>query len=1446
MGMWEPDFVAELTASARPQLHAPFQQQHWDGPDASIMACDNVPDLYHLLDKEAGPGWLSAENLTTVLSRALQFSYEDPEGVWGLLNGPLGDLVRAQLHKMPPALPPKLLGLLTTFPESTYTQLTDVLLGHVEKTAWQLNPRSIAEATHAVAKLGRFESPALARLELALRSHLPHLSVDELSNAVGAVALLGPSYDHWLSALLAEAGLLLEELEPPHVTKILSALGQARIQDKPIVDALISKAVSNLWMFDPATLSDLLASFHGLGLALSPALPEVLLEASCQMQQYAPDDIVRTAASLAAMGMWEPNFVAELTASARPQLHLFEPQQLLQLTRVVCTWPQHDEPILEDLLDQILLQLDSFPPYELVSLLHALAPLNPAPDDPLLVSILQALAGTFEMAKPSSLCAAARAIAAHGGAMPHETVLQEIVDVSLAKAQRFSAEEALLLAQCLDSLGHASADQFKQLSSSSPETPSQANLYGPAFARPQRASYPPTVAPSQSESSRLPPSAPSDATSYVASRAASRTSTELEQTRDSSPDAGPSKAPPSSAPASVPWTDPPQPTPHFKGLAEQLFSAPASIDAPPSASNASVPHLGSVSSAGSTPKYTGVKKYDSVNDKRGKWVMMFRVRGANLHLPKELHHIDLFTAIYNTPELAAKAYDRLSYAVGRGVFNFPMRAEEMEELSNMSLVEVVTDLGCKIQEQPASSGPSNRGPRASSSPPTTMSSAPPSATSPSGSSTTATSAPEASTSAATSAPPSATLPSGSSTASIHNQPTSEMLLEASSQMQQYTPDEIVRTAASLATMGMWEPNFVAELTASARPQLHLFKPQQLLQLTRVLSTWPLHDDPILEDLADQILLQLDSFPPYELVSLLVALAPLNPAPDDPLLVSILQALVGTFESAKPSSLCAASRAIAAHGGATPHKAVLQEIVDVSLAKAQRLSAEEALLLAQCLDSLGHASADQFKQLGSAKLSSSSSETHSQATLHPPAIDTLADALTDLGAYIREKPTLLADILTDLGSSIREKPTLLADLLTDLGASIREQPTSLTDILTDLGSSIRNQPTSSSNFLNRWMGQVTLHKMEKATLPPSWTSKQKARKKLVTNTYATELEAARAVDRILYCLGRMNFNFPLSESDKADLDKLGLDGVLSQFRSVGRKREGVLRYIRQRNQRWSGFVTLSTSEIAKLPTSFQSKGSLHTPWYSSDVQAAKAVNRVLYSLGRKDDLNFPLTEDEQRELDGQDLEAVMAGLLPDISPKQSSSSAPEASTSAATSANTSPSAFISVYRQRDRWIGHVTLHKMERATLPPSWTSKQKARKKLVTNTYATELEAARAVDRILYCLGRMNLNFPLSESDKADLDKLGLDGVLSQFRSVGRKREGVLSSDVQAAKAVNRVLYSLGRKDDLNFPLTEDEQGELDGQDLEAVMAGLLPDISPKQPSSSAPEASSSAPEAST
>eukprot|EP00798_Chlamydomonas_sp_ICE-L_P032388 gene32388-2555_t len=159
-------------------------------------------------------------------------------------------------------------------------------------------------------------------------------------------------------------------------------------------------------------------------------------------------------------------------------------------------------------------------------------------------------------------------------------------------------------------------------------------------------------------------------------------------------------------------------------------------------------------------------------------------------------------------------------------------------------------------------------------------------------------------------------------------------------------------------------------------------------------------------------------------------------------------------------------------------------------------------------------------------------------------------------------------------------------------------------------------------------------------------------------------------------------------------------------------------IKERNQGglWCGRVLVTAKDCKRFPDDLKNQTQLCTSGFSTPAEAAKAVDSLLYLLGRTDKLNFPMSADERSALDALGLGGLMAVFR-----------------NANKRATHGYFGISRVNSEGGKWRGRVHVSPGERA--------------------------------KILYCLGREEkLNFPMSDDEKTALQALGLSGVMAEFR----------------------------------------------------------------------------------
>eukprot|EP00798_Chlamydomonas_sp_ICE-L_P007091 gene7091-biopygen16905 len=160
----------------------------------------------------------------------------------------------------------------------------------------------------------------------------------------------------------------------------------------------------------------------------------------------------------------------------------------------------------------------------------------------------------------------------------------------------------------------------------------------------------------------------------------------------------------------------------------------------------------------------------------------------------------------------------------------------------------------------------------------------------------------------------------------------------------------------------------------------------------------------------------------------------------------------------------------------------------------------------------------------------------------------------------------------------------------------------------------------------YLGKVCLNPKEQAELPESLLAgaPQEKIKSIYTNNFETAEEAAKAVDRLLYKLGRHGFiNFSLSEEERAELDSIGMEELIASFRQAGRHRASqLLPRVRgasvYRGVSWVKSVDKWEVKIRRLIE--RTRTTIGR--YFDEVEAALAYDAAAISLGRTDGLNFP--------------------------------------------------------------------------------------------------------------------------------------------------------------------------------------------------------------------------------
>eukprot|EP00798_Chlamydomonas_sp_ICE-L_P007089 gene7089-biopygen16901 len=152
----------------------------------------------------------------------------------------------------------------------------------------------------------------------------------------------------------------------------------------------------------------------------------------------------------------------------------------------------------------------------------------------------------------------------------------------------------------------------------------------------------------------------------------------------------------------------------------------------------------------------------------------------------------------------------------------------------------------------------------------------------------------------------------------------------------------------------------------------------------------------------------------------------------------------------------------------------------------------------------------------------------------------------------------------------------------------------------------------------YLGKVCLNPKEQAELPESLPAGAPQEK------IKTAEEAAKAVDRLLYKLGRHGFiNFSLSEEERAELDSIGMEELIASFRQAGRHRASqLLPRVRgasvYRGVSWVKSVDKWEVKIRRLIE--RTRTTIGR--YFDEVEAALAYDAAAISLGRTDGLNFP--------------------------------------------------------------------------------------------------------------------------------------------------------------------------------------------------------------------------------
>jgi hypothetical protein len=105
-------------------------------------------------------------------------------------------------------------------------------------------------------------------------------------------------------------------------------------------------------------------------------------------------------------------------------------------------------------------------------------------------------------------------------------------------------------------------------------------------------------------------------------------------------------------------------------------------------------------------------------------------------------------------------------------------------------------------------------------------------------------------------------------------------------------------------------------------------------------------------------------------------------------------------------------------------------------------------------------------------------------------------------------------------------------------------------------------------------------------------------------------------RLLYTLGRhdqLNFPDELSEQERADLDVLGIGGMIATFREVGGllgpQQHGFKSIRQNRSGNWCGCVyRLTAEESLLLPVALQGRLRISTCGFTSAAEAARGVDR----------------------------------------------------------------------------------------------------------------------------------------------------------------------------------------------------------------------------------------------
>eukprot|EP00798_Chlamydomonas_sp_ICE-L_P031151 gene31151-6293_t len=199
-------------------------------------------------------------------------------------------------------------------------------------------------------------------------------------------------------------------------------------------------------------------------------------------------------------------------------------------------------------------------------------------------------------------------------------------------------------------------------------------------------------------------------------------------------------------------------------------------------------------------------------------------------------------------------------------------------------------------------------------------------------------------------------------------------------------------------------------------------------------------------------------------------------------------------------------------------------------------------------------------------------------------------------------------------------------------------------------------------------------------------------------------------------------------------------------SASKKRSREFSCIKERNKGglWCGRVIVTAADCKKFPDVAQGQTQLCTSGFLTPAEAAKAVDSLLYLLGRLDKLNFPISKDECCALDALGLGGLMA-IFRDANKRT----------------NHSYYGRCRVEQEGCKWHGKVHLTPDERGTFTSVLAPQQKH---LITNYYDYEAEAAKASDKLLYTLGRSDkLNLAMEDDEKATLGAMGLGRVLAEL-----------------------------------------------------------------------------------